>query len=201
MHKGGNRFRDPNTMFMDGPAIVACPRCSGPAHANTGSVTCSACGFTRAGNEPNFVAETNLVMHRAWRPRCLGCGKDLPSIVRLGVVNIAKELPVRCNGCGHVGTYPVRVKPELRKANLDPTSGLPYFLTAPVGRNILWVRNLDHLELIEHYVFAQLRERALSRVHMTMLERLPKWIKVASNRGDLLRGIERLRKASKSLAN
>lgn len=95
----------------------------------------------------------------------------------------------------------MRVKPELRSANLDPASGLPYFLTAPVGRNILWVRNLDLLELIEHYVSAQLRERSLSRVHMTMLDRLPKWIKVASNRGDLLRGIERLRKASKSLAN
>ena len=199
MSKRTNRFRDPNTSFLTSPAIVICPRCNGAARASNGSVACNQCGFARSRGQPNFVAETNIAAHMAWRPRCVRCGTDLPSIARRGALNSAKQLPVRCDSCGHVASYPVRIRPQPRDANLDPASGLPYFLTVPVGRNILWVRNLDHLAMMENYVSAQLRERSLNRTHMTILERLPKWVKIASNRNALLRGLERLRKASKTL--
>ncbi|WP_430443814.1 hypothetical protein [Sphingorhabdus contaminans] len=78
-------------------------------------------------------------------------------------------------------------------AENDPVSGLPYLLATSVGRHILWVRNLDHLDLIEAYVKATLRERTLQPTKMTTLARLPAWIKLAANRGDLLKAIKNLR--------
>ena len=108
-------------------------------------------------------------------------------------------MPVRCKGCEHSDHYLVRLEPLARCLDHDPASGLPYFLRIAVGPDILWVRNLDHLDLIEAYVKATLRERTLQPTKMTLLARLPAWMKAAANRGSLLKGIERLRaKAAKA---
>ncbi len=96
-------------------------------------------------------------------------------------------------GCGRNDNYPVRPQPQMPGAENDPVSGLPYLLATSVGRHILWVRNLDHLDLIEAYVKATLRERTLQPTKMTTLARLPAWIKLAANRGDLLKAIKNLR--------
>jgi hypothetical protein len=60
----------------------------------------------------------------------------------------------------------------------------------------LWAYNPEHLTLIHHYVTATLRERApwydTSR-KMTLVARLPVWIKYAKNRDEVLRAIDRIR--------
>ena len=193
MNKSRSRFRDPNASFFTGPAIVVCPRCSGAARANRSSVACGVCGFSRVTGEPTHVSEINMLVHMAWRPRCFHCGTELSKIARRAAHSVPKQLPVRCNGCGHVGRYPVRVSPQPRRADLDPASGLPYYLSVPVGNNILWVRNLNHLELIEAYISAKLRERTLAPVRMSMLARLPLWMKAASSRREILLGVNHLR--------
>jgi hypothetical protein len=56
--------------------------------------------------------------------------------------------------------------------------------------------NLEHLNLIRRFVQAPLRERASwhEPVHkMTVIARLPAWIKRARNRAEVLRAIERIR--------
>jgi hypothetical protein len=58
---------------------------------------------------------------------------------------------------------------------------------------VLWAYNAEHLNVLEEYVSAHLRERGHSVTHMTMLERLPKWIKDAKHRDEVLRAIGRLR--------
>ncbi len=102
-------------------------------------------------------------------------------------------MSVRCKGCGHSGHYPVRPEALVSRLDHDSDSGLPYFLCIAVGPHILWVRNLDHLDLIEAYVKATLRERLLQATRMTLLARLLAWIKSVGNRDDLLRAIKNLR--------
>jgi hypothetical protein len=60
----------------------------------------------------------------------------------------------------------------------------------------LWAYNLQHLDLIRRFVAADLRERAPWYDHgqkMTLVARLPAWMKSAKNRDELLRAVDRLR--------
>jgi hypothetical protein len=60
----------------------------------------------------------------------------------------------------------------------------------------LWAYNLQHLDLIRRFVAADLRERAPWYDHgrkMTLVARLPAWMKSAKNRDEVLRAVDRLR--------
>ncbi|MBK3565224.1 MULTISPECIES: hypothetical protein [unclassified Streptomyces] len=60
----------------------------------------------------------------------------------------------------------------------------------------LWAYNLQHLDLIRRFVAADLRERAPwydTGRKMTLVARLPAWIKSAKNRDEVLRAVDRLR--------
>jgi len=76
----------------------------------------------------------------------------------------------------------------------DPFFGWPLWLQASCcGGKTLWAFNPEHLDLIEGYVRARLRERRHERAYTSLLEKLPAWIKSAKNRDDVLRTIRRLR--------
>jgi hypothetical protein len=76
----------------------------------------------------------------------------------------------------------------------DPFFGRPLWLQASCcGGKTLWAFNREHLDLIDDYVRARLRERGHDRAHMSMLEKLPTWIKSAKNRDEIARTIQRLR--------
>ena len=74
--------------------------------------------------------------------------------------------------------------------------GLPLFLSEPVGGHILWALNPRHLDALEAWLRAGLRERPLDAPRTSMIERLPQWLKAASARGPALRAIERMRAAA-----
>jgi len=75
----------------------------------------------------------------------------------------------------------------------DPYLGLPLWLTTPVGDETLWAFNAGHLDLLDAYVSATLRERVADRAGFTLVERLPPWLKSAKNRDAVRAGIARLR--------
>lgn len=69
---------------------------------------------------------------------------------------------------------------------------LPLWLTIECcGGKILWAYSERHLNFIENYVGASLRERQ-PHVNKSMASRLPQWIKSAKNRDEILKAIERL---------
>ena len=74
--------------------------------------------------------------------------------------------------------------------------GLKLFLSEPVGGHTLWALNPRHLDELEGWLRADLRERPLDAPQTSMIERLPHWLKVASARGSALRAIERMRAAA-----
>lgn len=78
----------------------------------------------------------------------------------------------------------------------DPYFDLPLRVQSATRHGWLWAYNLEHLDLIRAYVQAPLRERAPwydTKQKMTLVARLPRWIKTAKHREEVLRAIERLR--------
>jgi hypothetical protein len=73
----------------------------------------------------------------------------------------------------------------------DPLFGLDLWLRAPFRSHVLWAYNAEHLRFLREYVAADLRERVPTQ-NGSMASRLPKWIKSARHRGDLLSAITRL---------
>jgi hypothetical protein len=78
----------------------------------------------------------------------------------------------------------------------DPYFGVPLWLQLETRHGWLWAYNLEHLDLLRRYVQATLRERASwydTRQKMTLVARLPLWIKRSKNRDEILRAITRIR--------
>ena len=85
----------------------------------------------------------------------------------------------------------------------DGYFGLPLWLQTPCCGKILWAYNREHLDFLESYVKAGLRESFPLKVYeigrvmwrnKSLASRLPTWMKRAKNRDEVLRGIERLRR-------
>ncbi|MFC3153329.1 hypothetical protein ACFOEK_19975 [Litoribrevibacter euphylliae] len=82
----------------------------------------------------------------------------------------------------------------------NPTDGFFEFdlwLTSQCNGHPLWAFNLRHLEYLEDYISAELRERSrdekLGWSNSSLSSRLPKWMKSAKNRDDLLKAIAQLK--------
>ena len=69
---------------------------------------------------------------------------------------------------------------------------LPLWLKISCCGEVLWAYNQTHLELLENYVGAKLRERTV-KGRNSFLSKLPKWIKSAKNRDEILKAIAKLR--------
>ncbi|MEU5710726.1 hypothetical protein [Streptomyces flaveolus] len=107
-----------------------------------------------------------------------------------------------CRSCGLSRTW------AGRSVVLDSGSAGP--ARDPYFRARLWLQretrqgrvgayDLRHLDLIRRYVAAALRERAPwhdTGRKMTLVARLPSWMKSAKNRDEVLRAIDRLRAAA-----
>lgn len=77
---------------------------------------------------------------------------------------------------------------------VDPYFRTPLWLRADCrGGRTLWAYNAEHLDILESYVTARLRERPASPAGMTMLEHLPAWLKAAGHRDEVVRTLRRLR--------
>lgn len=170
-----NRFIDSGVTlqaFMD-EILVRCPECEANAKIISGSYNCSQCHF-----QPKRIQ--NLI------PNCESCAKPLKAAV--------------CSGCGHHNVA-LDQQPNSSAFNeakridlgLDPYFGLDLLLRVSFSGKILWFYNLRHLEYIESYLQASIRERSKDAGNNSLISRLPAWIKEAKSRNDLLKKISRLK--------
>lgn len=132
-------------------------------------------------------------------PKCAGIAHVAPASHATGDVAPLPSAQRRlvCRACGL--TREATGGPRLAGARgeaTDPDFGLPLWLQAETRHGRLWAYNPEHLEFIRQFVQASLRERAPWYAHakrMTLIARLPTWIKSAKNRREVLRCIERIR--------
>lgn len=73
--------------------------------------------------------------------------------------------------------------------------GAELWLAHPFKGDVVWAYNYAHLDYLESYISANLREHK-DRSHFTLLEKLPKFYHDAKNRGALLKLITKMRKRS-----
>ncbi|SCF44015.1 hypothetical protein GA0070561_0185 [Micromonospora saelicesensis] len=99
-----------------------------------------------------------------------------------------------CPGCAYSASWSPRGS-EVSSWNgpVDPFFHLPLWLRAQCcGGHTLWAFNRTHLDILSGYIGARLRERGPAPGGMTLVARLPNWLKAANNRDELLRVISRL---------
>lgn len=95
-----------------------------------------------------------------------------------------------CLECLHRDTW--RGTQILTGGSVDWYFRLPLWLEISCGGETLWAYNQKHLEMLESYVGAKLRERTV-KGRNSFLSKLPKWIKSAKNRDEILKAIARLK--------
>jgi len=76
--------------------------------------------------------------------------------------------------------------------NFDWYFRFPLWMQISCCGETLWANNEKHLEFIENYVGARLRERK-PFVNKSLASRLPNWIKKAKNREEILKAIGKLK--------
>ncbi|PSL00070.1 hypothetical protein CLV63_102196 [Murinocardiopsis flavida] len=141
--------------------------------------------------------------------RCPRCGGRAAVFVhpdhreegRSAVLRLIAPHRLSCLGCGHTASWAPRTGPGGSPTYLprlsgpdDPFFGLPLWLQRPCcGGRILWAYNTAHVDVLEQYVAARLRERHSWTGSGSLLEHLPAWMKSAGNRDDVLRALRALR--------
>ena len=99
------------------------------------------------------------------------------SVLRLGECS--------CLHCGHQWTMP---------AGADFVVRGPLWLRMPCHGEVLWILNREHLEFMEQFIGAELREERMADLSSRRLSSaLPRWILAAKNRKDVLLCLARLR--------
>lgn len=128
---------------------------------------------------------------------CPRCGHRAVSAAQHTVGGWAWSEPRRltCARCAYVASWcPGPSSISCWGGPVDPYFQLPLWLRAECcGGRTLWAFNPTHLDLLENYVASQLRERGSESDGMTLVARLPLWLKSAKNRDEVLHTIRRLR--------
>jgi len=184
------------------PRWVHCPRCDGPARIAERRLVCTRCSHVECGPKPG-PRRLRRVMLEKNRPACerRSCGAPIPvqgPPVRGGTGG-ALLAQVKCPTCGHVGRYPALpveligvARTHAGVSAFRPSLGGAPYLTRRLGRHSLVVHNLAHLDALETWLGAKLRERG-PVAGLTMMARLPRWMKSAAARTEMLKALAELR--------
>jgi hypothetical protein len=190
-----HRFQDQNrlTFSFANRVLVSCPQCQHRAEVVTrmdthqSTLQCVNCHCQRTSS------------HRQWRLNlnvyCNHCS-DRISIHNRVVTTRKQAIRIRCQACGHIQshhpTYSETIGFGGKAPGSDPFFGLDLWLQMRFRQYLFWAYNYEHLLYLEAYITAKLRERH-DRRYMTLVERLPDWMKSRKNREDLLKLIHRLK--------
>jgi transcription elongation factor Elf1 len=193
---GRERFKDQNLSlhYFKDRVTVACPQCHRRAEVRTDLTTyrttfyCPDCHHHRTSD--NTRTELNL------RTYCNACGHRI--VVHRPDVKVQKRaIRVKCPACRTVASYPPEYRPYRgftgAAAGTDPFLGLDLWYRDSLGAHLFWAYNYDHLQYLEGYIGASLRERKTAS-HMSMVEKLPRFMQLAKNRAALLKLIARLKR-------
>ena len=191
------RARDPGLKrFQFGQVVwIECPQCDGPAANSSMGAHCRRCGYmTIQHREPSSRQWARIALTD---PLCSHCRSPLPQApMPTGrMVDGKFKLRVRCTGCARSVDYPAQsaFPPQ------GPGGGgnwRPLYLRTLVSGHELAVDNLAHLDALEAWLGASLRERG-PVAGLTMMARLPVWMKSATMRPKILRALRHLRERAK----
>ncbi|HEY1193003.1 hypothetical protein [Flavobacterium sp.] len=192
------RFKDENKWlgnFYD-EILVKCPKCESkaalkevPKNCECGNCTlmvfeCKHCFYKI--NEPVYQYKT------FGKHYCSKCFEkfDVESQIFKKVPELYKVKCPNCNFQEDVKpqTYAFKEMPEKDGLVRDSWYNLPLWFQKEVSGNVFWAYNLNHIDYLERYIKADLRERNNDGSgNGTMVSRLPQFVKAAKNREKLLK--------------
>ncbi|MDB6080234.1 MAG: hypothetical protein JWO82_3981 [Akkermansiaceae bacterium] len=134
-------------------------------------------------------------------PKCQSHGRLFPGPER---GNVFASYRMVCGACGHNREW----LPDAKTGGLSCPGtgpdlrgfGLSLWFQTPCHGEILWAYNLAHIDFLETFIGAFLRERRRDEktgwANSSLQSRLPPWMLKAGNRTDVLAGLQRLREMS-----
>jgi hypothetical protein len=130
-------------------------------------------------------------------PKCSSKAKVLPSVPWSSKRLFSTKRRLICTHCGfYKEQKPNRVIQMY--GDRDWVFGLPLFYTICVKDGTLYAYNDEHLDYLKQFISAKLRTRDYSNSYSysnrSQISRLPKWVKLAKNRNNLLKAIEKFEK-------
>jgi hypothetical protein len=174
-----------------------CPKCDGNAQISVRKLfdyknailKCAVCHYSHKA--------TDLVRYKpSGRSKCHQCLEFLDLSILVGYKNIPTYINVTCNFCKTINKVKENWESYVEKCQdlgiIDPAFGLPLWYQDSVKGNNLWAYNVKHITEIKKYVQSTLRERTTDKYKMTMVEKLPDFIKLAKNRKEVLKVIDRM---------
>ena len=117
-------------------------------------------------------------------PRCSGCARVAP----VDQNKLFAPRKVTCGACGYSDTW--EGQSITRRDGVDDYFELPLWIRSRCCGQLLWAYNWRHLDYIATYVGALQRE---DDGPGTLAAKLPRWLKGAHNREQVLACIEKLR--------
>ncbi len=178
--------------------LVECPKCGKEAVVSfSGNCWSQKDAELKCPHCLHKERHADLLMYKATVKRnCPDCGKNI-SAEQDNLKSPVKEMAIACPNCGFRAEYSTNVTSYIPAKQLNGLKGdlifnYPLWLQTDVKGNLFWAYNREHLEEIRAYVEADLRERQ-SLYLMTMVARLPQFIKDAKNREDIMKAIKILR--------
>jgi ribosomal protein L37E len=185
---------DPLRYLRPDQVLVRCPRCGDRAVVNQRKVSCGSCGYARVSASGWFGPAQ---LHASGS--CTRCSQMIERRQPAAPGRAAKKLPVTCPACGAVRTLPAHL--DLRCEGGTATyHGLPLWLRTDYRGEVLWAYDEAHLDFLERYIRALIRER-IPNCNASLASRLPAWLKNAKNRDGLLTALAGLRATLKSHAD
>ena len=135
--------------------------------------------------------DENLLLSNFYQEVWIVC----PSCAKKAIAKVNFETKMARLFCLHCGCNK-ETATDIKNGTIEMPSN-QYFqaeiwLQAPFKMDIFWAYNEKHLEYLERYISATIREHK-DRVGFTLLEKLPKFYHEAKNREGLLKIITKLK--------
>ncbi|MBK6362675.1 MAG: hypothetical protein IPF52_03920 [Saprospiraceae bacterium] len=180
--------------FMD-EFTVHCHKCDGKAEVSIPShfdyknavLKCTSCHYSEKA--------IDRIRHKpTGKAKCHQCLEFLDLTVLKGYKSIPSYVNITCKYCKTINKVNENWEPYIAKYHdsgiIDLAFGLPLWYQDIVKGNIIWAFNMRHLTEIKNYVKSTLRERTTDKFKMTMVEKLPDFIKMAKNREEVLKALQ-----------
>lgn len=105
--------------------------------------------------------------------------------------DLPESAVVRCEVCGRESNTKLNWRRPFEATAVDPYFSLPLHLKIGCGRGELWAYNPRHLDELIRFARARIRRRTPIQ-GLSMIARLPPWVKSAKNRGKVIKCLEAL---------
>jgi hypothetical protein len=143
-------------------------------------------------NQSNRFQDENLIRSDFYKEVWVVC----PSCAKKAMATVNFEAKKARLFCVHCGCNKETTTALIPKGTIDMSANwyfeVEYWLKAPFKNDVFWAYNDKHMEYLERYIGATLREHK-DRSHFTLLEKLPKFYHEAKNREPLLKIIAKLK--------